>query len=158
MKLILTVISLINSMINLKNPINRLIYQLMNTIRALNSWTFNALACWFKRQLRQNTDTKSRNSIAGTSVTCMKNLAGPQTLGSMSLLKCEIYQRGWVSRVADTKLILFVAYLIRPSGLIPGVGWVRRNQTKKIQSINARTAMVSLLIPFLLWRFIISTP
>ena len=44
------------------------------------------------------------------------------TLGSMSLLNCEFYQRGRVSRVADTELIQLIAYLIRPPGSIPGVG------------------------------------
>ena len=49
----------------------------------------------------------------------------------MSLLNCEIYQRGTVSRVADTKIILLIAHLIRPSGSIPGVGRVKPNQTNK---------------------------
>ena len=50
----------------------------------------------------------------------------------MSLLNCEIYQRGRVSvyRVTDTELILLIAHLIRPPGSIPGVGLVSRNQTK----------------------------
>ena len=34
------------------------------------------------------------------------------TPGSMSLLNCEIYQRGRVSTVADTELILMIAHLI----------------------------------------------
>ena len=28
--------------------------------------------------------------------------------GSMSLLLCDLYQRGWLSRVADTEFILFI--------------------------------------------------
>ena len=52
------------------------------------------------------------------------------TLRSLSLSNYEIYQRGRESRVADTVLILLIAHLIRPPGSIPGVGWVRRNQTK----------------------------
>jgi len=62
--------------------------------------------------------------------------------GSMNLLNCEVYQRGRVSRVADTELILSIAHLTRLPGSIPGVGWVRRNQTKNwrgyqfIQEIN----------------------
>ena len=48
----------------------------------------------------------------------------------MSLLNCEIYQHE-VSRVADTELIQLIAHLIRPPGSIPGVGCVRRNQTKQ---------------------------
>ena len=51
----------------------------------------------------------------------------------MSLLNCEIYQRGRVSRVADTELLLLIAHLTRPPGSIPGVGGVWRNQTKKGQ-------------------------
>ena len=43
------------------------------------------------------------------------------TPGSMSLLNCEIYQRGRLSRVADTELTLLIAYLIQPPGPIPGV-------------------------------------
>ena len=35
------------------------------------------------------------------------------TAGSVSLLKCEIYQRGRVSKVADTELIQFTAHHIR---------------------------------------------
>ena len=38
----------------------------------------------------------------------------------MNLLICEIYQRGRVSRVADTELILLIAYIIRPPGTFPG--------------------------------------
>ena len=34
------------------------------------------------------------------------------TPGSMSLLNCEIYQRGRVSTVADTELILTITHLI----------------------------------------------
>ena len=44
------------------------------------------------------------------------------TAGNMSLLNCDIYQRGRVSRVADTKLVHFITYLIRPPGSILGVG------------------------------------
>ena len=44
------------------------------------------------------------------------------TPGSMSLLNCEIYQRGRVSRVTDTELILVIAHLIKPPGSITGVG------------------------------------
>ena len=44
------------------------------------------------------------------------------TTGSMSLLNCEIYQRGRESRVADTELILLIAHLTRAPGSIPGVG------------------------------------
>ena len=47
------------------------------------------------------------------------------TPGSMSLLDCELYQRGRLSRVADTELILHIALLIRPQGSIPGAGWVK---------------------------------
>ena len=46
----------------------------------------------------------------------------------MSLLNCDIYQRGRVSRVAYTELVLLIAHLIRPPGSIPGVGWVKRYQ------------------------------
>ena len=53
------------------------------------------------------------------------------TLGSMSLLNCEIYQRVRVSRVADTDLLLLISHLIRSPGSIPGLRWVRRNQTNK---------------------------
>ena len=42
--------------------------------------------------------------------------------GSMSLLNCEIYQRGGVSRIADTELLLLIAHLIQSPGSIPGVG------------------------------------
>ena len=49
----------------------------------------------------------------------------------MSLLNCEIYQRGRVSRVADTEFILLIIHLIRPPSSIPGVWWVKRNQTNK---------------------------
>ena len=44
------------------------------------------------------------------------------TPGSMSLLNCENYQRGRVSRVADNELVLLIAHLIRSPGSIPGVG------------------------------------
>ena len=42
---------------------------------------------------------------------------------SISLLNCEIYQRGRVSRVADTELArpILIAHLIRPPGSIPDV-------------------------------------
>ena len=48
--------------------------------------------------------------------------------GSMRLLNCEIYQRGRVSRVTDTELVLLMAHLIRPPGSIHDVGRVRRNK------------------------------
>ena len=41
---------------------------------------------------------------------------------SKSLLNCEVFQRGIVSRVFDTELILPIAHLIRLLGSIPGVG------------------------------------
>ena len=41
---------------------------------------------------------------------------------SISLVNCEIYQRGKESRVADTELILLIAHLIRPPCSIPGEG------------------------------------
>ena len=44
------------------------------------------------------------------------------TPGSMSLLNCEIYQRGRMSKVADTELLLLIAHLILTPGSIPGVG------------------------------------
>ena len=47
----------------------------------------------------------------------------------MSLLNWEIYQSGQLSRVVDTELIILIAHLILAPGSIPGVGWVRRNQT-----------------------------
>ena len=47
------------------------------------------------------------------------------TPGSMSLLNCEIYKRGRVSTVADTKLLLLITHLIRPPGSIPGVGAIK---------------------------------
>ena len=57
-----------------------------------------------KPQPRQNTNTKYRHSIAGTTVTCMKSLAVSYiTPGSMSLFNCENYQRGRVSRAAGTR-------------------------------------------------------
>ena len=71
--------------------------------------------------LGKTTINKSRHSIAGTSVTCMKSLAVTYP-GNMALLKCEIYQHGRVSGVAETELILLIAHLIRPSGSIPDVG------------------------------------
>ena len=40
----------------------------------------------------------------------------------MLLLNYENHQRGRVSRLADTELILLIAHLIRPPGSIPGVG------------------------------------
>ena len=48
----------------------------------------------------------------------MTELFNNITPGSMSMLNCEIYQRGRVSRIA---------HLIQPPGSIPGVGWVSRN-------------------------------
>ena len=54
-------------------------------------------------------------------MTCMKSLAVTYP-GNMALLKCEIYQHGRVSGVAETELILLIAHLIRPSGSIPDVG------------------------------------
>ena len=33
------------------------------------------------------------------------------TPGCMSLINCEIYQRGWVSKVSDTELLLVIAHL-----------------------------------------------
>ena len=38
---------------------------------------------------------------------------------------------GRVSRLADTELMPLIAHFIRPPGSIPGVGWVRRNQSNK---------------------------
>ena len=63
----------------------------------------------------------------------------------MSLLNCEIYQRGRVSRVADTELILPIAHLILAPGSIAGVGRVRRNQISKqvIMSHSATTGRVA---------------
>ena len=49
----------------------------------------------------------------------------------MILLNCEIYQCGRVSRDSATELIF--AHLIRPSGSIPGIGWVGCNQTENKQ-------------------------
>ena len=50
----------------------------------------------FKPMPRQNVKNENRHSIAGLAV---------------SLLNCVIYQRGLVSRDADTKLILLIAHL-----------------------------------------------
>ena len=41
---------------------------------------------------------------------------------SKSLLNCEVYQRGRVSRVADTEFMLLIVHLIRPPGSITGGG------------------------------------
>ena len=51
--------------------------------------------------------------------------------GSMSLLNCEIFQRGRLSRVGDREIILLIAHLIQPSGSIPGLGWVRKQTANK---------------------------
>ena len=40
----------------------------------------------------------------------------------MSLLNCEIYQRGRVSRVAAMELVLLITHFIRPPSSIPDVG------------------------------------
>ena len=50
-----------------------------------------------------------------------KKLSCAITPGSVSLFNCEIYQRGRVSRVADTELVLLSYTSIRPQGSIPGV-------------------------------------
>ena len=47
--------------------------------------------------------------------------------------KMEIYQRGRVSRIADTEPLLLIAHLIRPPGSIYGVGRVRRNKKNSWQ-------------------------
>ena len=54
----------------------------------------------------------------------------------MSLLNCKICQRGRVSRVTDTELVLLISHLIQPPALISGVGWVRCNQRNKIPKKN----------------------
>ena len=61
------------------------------------------------------------------------------------LLNCRKYESvklwdssAWgVSRVADMELVLLIAHLIRPPGSIPGVGWVRRNQTNRSHAFNS---------------------
>ena len=71
------------------------------------------------------------------------------TTGSISLLNCEIYQRGRVSRVDDTELTLMITQLIRPAGSIPSVEWVGHNQTNK-QRAQFRTPL-KLLGIIVLW-------
>ena len=60
-------------------------------------------------------------------------LMGNQSLAG-KLLNCEIYQRGVVSRIADTELLLWSHISIRPPSSIPGVGWVRRNAWESVLS------------------------
>ena len=67
---------------------------------------------WSRVQAQLKQNTKNGHSIAVNSVTA----------GSMNLLNCEIHQSGRVSKVTDTELILLIAHLIPPEGLIPGVG------------------------------------
>jgi len=65
----------------------------------------------------------------------------------MSLLNCEIHQRGRVSWVVDTELVLYWSHnsfdhQVQFLASIPGVGWVRPNQTnkacwKKMDSVSA---------------------
>ena len=75
--------------------------------------------------------TASTNRIIISKIRLMKVFISKIRL--MKIFKSEIrlisvgnglvvYQRGRVSRVADTELILLIAHLIRPPGSIPGGG------------------------------------
>ena len=44
------------------------------------------------------------------------------------MLNCDIYQGERVPRVADTELVILIAHIIRPTGLIPDGSL---NQTKR---------------------------
>ena len=54
--------------------------------------------------------------------------------GTRYLLAENVPTSNLVSRVADTELLLLIAHLIGPPGSTPGVGRVRRNQTKKLEA------------------------
>ena len=69
------------------------------------------------------------------------------------MLNCEIHQRAQVSTVADMELILLIIHLIWPPGSIPGVGWVRRNQTN-----NGRLCRVADMELILLLAHLIRPP
>ena len=62
--------------------------------------------------------THSMNGLAGNKCTTEQTF---RTLESVGLLNC-IYQRGRVSRITDTELLLLIAHLILAPGSIPGVG------------------------------------
>ena len=67
------------------------------------------------KTLQWNTNTKTVINLQGIQWLVWK-LSCTITPGSMSLLKCEIHQRGRVSRVGDTELILLIVYLNPTTG------------------------------------------
>ena len=77
----------------------------------------------------------------------------------MSLLNCEIYQRGRVSRIADTELILLITHLIRPPGSNPGVERVRYTQQQqhdfRMQMHNYCLIFIILYFKFVLVKYVI---
>ena len=70
----------------------------------------------------------------------------------MSLLNCEIYQRGRVSRVADTELVLLIAHLSPTSRfnswLLDKLGAIKQNKLlKKLDCFQAFLFQGSFPIP-----------
>ena len=82
---------------------------------ALNSRTVNALGCWpmvrgSSSSLGKTPTLKTVIQLQGNDL--YKKISWTITPGSMSLSNCVIYQRGRVSTIADTELILMIAHLI----------------------------------------------
>jgi len=81
---------------------------------ALDGRTVNALGCW--PMVRGSSPSLGKTPTLKTVIQLQglqyEKLSCTIPPGSMSLLYCEIYQRGRVSRVADTELVLLIAQLI----------------------------------------------